>query len=162
MFARDYVDLDRPFPDVALRFVPDTDWLVPLAERAVRSARALIDRLAGDAGDAPDDRVVDGGPVRCDTGPVRTAGVGILVPVSITVDGGSALPHLVGELEVAPVGHLHSQVSVNVTYRRPTPSDARHRVERAVAAGLREFLRGIAEHVDAPAPGSRRVDRTVR
>jgi len=157
MFARDFVDLERPFAEVAHRFVTDTTWLAPLAERAVRSARALTTRLAG-PGPAvgPDDR--PDGSVRCTAGPVRTAGAGILIPFVIAVAGGADLPRLVGELEVAPVGHRHTQVACNVNYRRPTPAGIRPRVERAVAGGVREFLRGIAEHLDLPVP-ARPTDR---
>ena len=151
MFARDFVDLDLPFTDVAARFVPDTTWLVPIAEGAVRSARSLASRLAGlEPGTAAD----VSGTVRCDAGPVRAVGPGILVPVLIAGSGDAGWAHLVGELDVAPVGRTQTQIVCNVTYRRPSrAAEARTRVERAVAAGVREFLRGMAEHLGASVAG---------
>lgn len=164
MFVRDFIHVDQPFEAVGPRFVSDTSWLTPIAVEAAQVARDLALRLAdrtsrnGPAHDARDAHEADagpdptGGPIRCEIGPVRARARGILVPMWLVNERGTALlPDLTGDLEVAPVGATTSLIALDATYQRPTREhDELRRVERATEVGVRAFLSGIAEFLGRP------------
>jgi hypothetical protein len=155
MFVHDYIDLERPFATVGPRFISGTAWLTPLAEDAAAVTREVTVRLAGGpAGSGVRTSADDGAPVRCHTGSVRAHGTGIVVPLAIAVrDAGTGVPDLTGELEVVSVGSDRTQITLNATYRRPEHGS--ERTERAVAAGVRDLLHGIARVLVASVPEPR-------
>lgn len=162
MFVRDFIHVGQPFEVVAPRFVSDTSWLAPIAEEAAIVARDVALSMGlpteGAGHPAPDDgnhgAARSGNVVRCRLGPVRARADSILVPMwLIDLRGGSLLPDLAGDLEVAPVGADASLVALGATYRRTTQEpEAVLRVERATEAGVRSFLNGIAAFLGRPAP----------
>jgi hypothetical protein len=162
MFVRDFIHVGQPFEAVAPRFVSDTSWLAPIAEEAAIVARdvALSLGLAteGDGHPAPGGGTCGaahtGNVVRCRLGPVRARADSILVPMwLIDLRGGSPLPDLAGDLEVAPVGAGACLVALGATYRRTAREpDTVLRVERATEAGVRSFLNGIAAFLGRPTP----------
>lgn len=148
MFVRNFVHVDRPFEDVAPRFVTDTSWLRPLAEAASKAALEMVDALdARSVEPEPASSPIVGRSQICRLriGPARARGSSLLVPVWLAADhAGAVLPDLTGDLEVAPVGPTRALVAFGATYQRPDPGAAATSVERATEAGVRRFLSGIA------------------
>jgi hypothetical protein len=140
MFVRDFIEVARPFEEVAPRLVRDTDWLKPV----VHDALALV----RDVGSSPQ----AGGPatdgvaptvVHCVRGLFRIRADSLVVSLHWDTDPpGGVIPVLDGDLEVAPLGERRSQVSLSAQcppYGREDPAR-----QRSVEGAMRAFLERLA------------------
>ena len=148
MFVRDFIYVDRPFAEVAPRFVNDRGWLWPVAARAGAEAAAVADAIRTTSGrNRARDR-----DVALETGPVRARQDSLVVPLRLGDDDGGRVPELDGDLEVTPIGPGRSLLALNARYRRSgrASDDA---VGRIAEACVRAFLRELADTLDETSRG---------
>jgi hypothetical protein len=120
MFVRDFAHVDRPFDEVAPRFV-----------RVHSSLRPVLAAY----------RVV--------CGPVRERRNAVTVPVTWEANDSAGIPALDGDIRVVPFGAAGSHVAVTGLFDGGgDPVDAHHRVESA-ARGLLHALVQCLEEEDA-------------
>ena len=150
MFARYYVELARPFEDVEARLLDDPGtWVPGLLEAAEdRGHRLLAEVGLGSEGRRVDKKVE----IKLGS-PHGTPSVRVL-PITWRATGPRWLfPRLDGDIELAALGAARTQLSINARYEPPLGVVGRvmdrallHRVAEAT---LRDFLGGVAEHLDA-------------
>jgi len=140
VFVRDFIEVARPFEEVAPRLVRDTDWLNPIVHDALEQVReggysTPVDGPAGD-GVAPT-------AVHCVRGLFRIRADSLVVSLHWDIDPpGGVLPVLDGDLEVAPLGERRSQVSLSAycpPFGRTDPAR-----QRGAEVAMRAFLERLA------------------
>jgi len=140
MFVRDFIEVPRPFEEVAPRLVRDASWLNPIVHDALKQASEV------GHSEAPNGSATDGAAptaVHCIRGRIRIRTDSLVVLVHWDTDPpGGVLPVLDGDLEVAPLSESRSQVSLSACcppYGRADPA-----TERVVEVAMRAFLERLA------------------
>jgi hypothetical protein len=147
MFVRDFIHVAQPFESVAPCFVADAGWLTAVAEDTAVNARELSASLrSGDPG--AEAGLVAVPAVQCDTGPVRVRRDSLVVPLRIAATDGTDAPLLDADLEVSPLGPGLCQLTLNATYRRPTPPGTDDALaQRTAEVVVRSFLQAVAHRI---------------
>jgi hypothetical protein len=140
MFVRDFIQVSRPFEDVAPRLVRDADWLNPVVHDALEDAMRAHETWPPGA---PIGAELASPAVRCTRGPVRIRTDTLVVLLRWEADPPiGPIPSLEGDLEVAPMGESRSQLSLSAQcapFGRSDPAS-----QRVVETGLRAFLERLA------------------
>ena len=137
---RDFIEVPRPFEEVAPGLVRDAQWLNPIVHHALEEASEAGHREPVD-GTGTDGAALTS--VHCVRGPVRIRADSLVVPVHWDTDPpDGVLPVLDGDLEVAPLGESRSQVSFSAycrPYGRWDPG-----TQRVAEVAMRAFLERLA------------------
>lgn len=153
MFARYYVELARPFEALEARLFDDPGTWVP---GLLEAAEDRGQRLLAEVGLGPEGRRIDK-KVEIELGsPQGTPSVRVL-PISWRATGPQWLfPRLDGDIELAALGSARTQLSISARYQPPMGVVGRvldrallHRVAEAT---LKDFLEGVADHLDTREP----------
>jgi hypothetical protein len=155
MFARYYVELAHPFEALEARLLDEPGtWVPGLLEAAEDRGHHLL----AEVGLGSERRRIDK-KVEIELGaPHGTPSVRVL-PISWRATGAQWLfPRLDGDIELAALGSARTQLSISARYQPPLGVVGRvldrallHRVAEAT---LRDFLEGVAEHLDAREPAA--------
>lgn len=140
MFVRDFIEVPRPFEEVAPWLVRDASWLDPIVHDALKRANAPDQGVASDGS-----ATRDGPPtaVHCVRGPVHVRTDSLVVSVRWdTNPPGGVLPVLDGDLEVAPLGQSRSQVSLSAQCQPSGRTDPA--LQRVAEIAVRTFLEQLA------------------
>jgi hypothetical protein len=135
MFVRDFVHVDRPFSELAPRFLHGHQWLESTMVGAVHQVLAA---RAEDATGA--DRAVT-----CECGPAREQSDTVVVPIRSVVLGG--LPHLDGDLRISPFGSTRSHIALSGVWGTAgvDPVETQHVLDIMA----RTFLQRVVSQLDS-------------
>lgn len=149
MFVHDFVHASAPAATVIARVIDDGgDRLSAAATEAAREGEATRARI-GPAGPTPDPQAEARVEVR---GSERRDASTVVAFTWSAVGDSTVFPSLAGDLEIAPFGPDHTQVSLMARYEAPPGVRERPDIallHRVAAATVRSFLRRIAEDVEA-------------
>jgi hypothetical protein len=122
MFVKDAIHIERPFEDVAPRFLSNPGWLEPLVSAAVGEPS-----------------------VRCRRGTARHRADSLVVPMRWAIDAEASFPSLDGDLVIAPIGTAQSRLLFEATYTiDPQKEGAVRATAQVVETAVGAFLEGLA------------------
>jgi hypothetical protein len=143
-FLRDFVIVDRPYPQVASAVRRDNGaWLRPLAVVAHREGESLRVRVG------PGDRGLLVKEFDLLLGPIQETTDGLLVATLWQATGVPALfPTMEADLSISRLGELQTYLSLDGRYRRPLGVVGEHvddlLLHRIAERSIRAFLQGVA------------------
>src|SRR3990172_53547 len=131
MFVRDFVHVERPFEEIAPRFLEDPAWL-----------ETLLSSISGATA------------VRCQRGTVRRRADTLVVPMRWALEDAAVLPSLDGDVAIVPIDRGRCHISFEATYALDTRDrEAQHVTEHAVEGTVRAFLSRLAEALETTGTG---------
>jgi hypothetical protein len=141
MFVRDFIEIPQPFEAVAPRLVCNAAWLNPFLHAALEEAVSTLGALSTDE---PLTLRLAPLTVRCGRGPVRLRADTLVMPLRWETNLPAFLvPDVDGELEVAPLGVVRSQLALNANAGPSSPGQD-DIARRVMETELRAFLRHLA------------------
>jgi hypothetical protein len=157
MFARYYVDLVQPFAVARAALLDDPGaWIPGLLQAAEHRGHQLLAEVGLGSGARRIDKKVE-----IELGAPRGTVSVTALPITWRATGAQWLfPRLDGDIELAALGSARTQLSISARYEPPLGVVGRvldrallHRVAEAT---LKDFLDGIAEHLDEREPAAPR------